>query len=248
MFKSLRSKLVVFFVLVTLIPMSVVGFIGYTSQKQELSNQLEDSMISQTANLSAELLNLINERLMDVEMLTRSPVMRSPDSPVLSIREELYNFLSVNNIYYDAIILNQEGTVLIDTENEMTGRNLGDREWFHEVSESGLKQMSDIYYSDAIGRPVLVLGAPVYTHDHELLYYVSPSFDLDVFYERIDDYTTQQRSGGSEGYAFLLREDGMILSHPDQELVMNVNYFEELGVNKDELNDDIHPSRDDAAG
>lgn len=242
MFKSLRSKLVVFFVLVTLIPMSIVGFIGYTSQKQELSTQLEDSMISQTANLSAELLNLINERLMDVEMLTRSPVMRSPDSPFLSIREELYNFLSVNNIYYDAIILNHDGTVLMDTENEMTGRNLGDREWFQEVSESGLKQMSDIYYSDAIERPVLVLGAPVYTHDHELLYYVSPSFDLDVFYERIDDYTTQQRTGGSDGYAFLLREDGVVLSHPDQERVMNVNYFEELGVNKDGLNDAIHPS------
>lgn len=235
MFRSLRSKLVVFFVLVTVIPMAIVGMIGYNSQKQELSSQLEYSMMSQSSNLSAELLNLIDERLRDIEWLTRSPVLRNPDSTPLDIREELYNFLSVNDIYYDAIVLDEEGTVQVDTENQMIGRNLGEREWFQDVSESKMKRMSDIYMSDVINRPVLVLGAPVFTHDRELLFYVSPSFNLEVFYERIDEYTTQQRTLGSDGYAFLLREDGMLLSHPNQGLVMNLNYFTNHQMTQDDL-------------
>ncbi|AOM81500.1 sensor histidine kinase [Salisediminibacterium beveridgei] len=243
MFRSLRSKLIVFFILVTVIPMAIVGMIGYNSQKHEISSQLEYSIMSQSSNLSAELLNLIDERLRDVEWLTRSPILRDPESTPLELREELYNFLSVNDIYFDAILLNEEGGVIVDTETRMIGRNIGDREWFQEVSETGMKRMSDIYMSDAINRPVLVLGAPVYTHDRELLFYVSPSFNLDVFYERIEAYTTLQRTHGSDGYAFLLREDGLLLSHPNQSLVMNMNYFEQQDITKDDLNSLIDQDR-----
>lgn len=243
MFRSLRSKLIVFFLLVTVIPMAVIGMIGYNSQKYEISNQLEFSIMSQSSNLSAELLNLIDERLSDIEWLTRSPILRDPESTPLELREELYNFLSVNDIYYDAILLNEGGSVIVDTENRMIGRNISDREWFQEVSDTGLKRMSDIYMSDAVNRPVLVLGAPVYTHDHELLFYVSPSFNLDVFYERIEAYTTMQRTHGSEGYAFLLREDGLLLSHPNQSLVMNLNYFNQQNITQDDLNSLIDEER-----
>lgn len=243
MFQTLRSKLFVFFVLVAFLPMIVIGIIGYHSQKEELTEQLETSLAIQTNSLQTELTHFLEERFRDTAYLAENPVLRDSDADTLEKREEMYTFLSNHDMYFDAVLLNPEGEVELDTDNTMVGRDLSDREWFTDTL-TGDTTISDLYYSDIFDEPVFVLGAPIYDEDDELINVISPSFDLDEMHEGLSEFVAEHDESDLGGYGFILNEEGEVISHPDSERIFEMNYFEEKNISREEL--DQHASDSNA--
>lgn len=238
MLRTLRSKLMIFFIFTAVVPMFAVGFISYTAQKQEITDSIERSLKMHNHGVSLEIQRFIRERLADTGYLAQNPVLMDPESSTLNIREQLASFLNVHNLYLNAIILDRDGSMAAGAEQSANVEDLSDRDWFKRASE-GQKYMSDVYWSPVLDEPMMAMAAPVYDINQEIVGVVSPSFNLKKLYGLLQDYTLEQQDSGWGGYTFLLNGEGDVIVHPDYEKILNHNYFEEKNITKRVLNEAI---------
>ncbi|UCZ53092.1 Cache 3/Cache 2 fusion domain-containing protein [Bacillus shivajii] len=236
MFQTLRSKLLVFFLIITFIPMTVVGMMSYHTQKNDLTENVELSLSLHSTSLSAGIKSFIQERLNDVRYKARNPVLRDEERSNLEIREQFHQFLDIHQIYSGGIFVDPDGLIVADSDLDLLGIDVTKRPWFSKVLE-GQVYMSDIYHSEYLFQELFVVAAPVYNYEEEIIGIIAPTFDIDALYKTIREYNEQQRVVDSEGYAFLVNAKGEILSHPDQERVFNINYFDEYGLQKQTINE-----------
>ncbi|TWI56288.1 PAS domain-containing sensor histidine kinase [Halalkalibacter nanhaiisediminis] len=225
MFKTLRAKLLAFFLFATFIPMMIISYITYDSQKEDIEVQMSQTMISFANSLAVILEDLIQERLTDVAMLAQNPILRNSEQPYSVIEQEIDHFVQNYNLYLGAVFVNESGIVVADVDHTVVGTDLSTREWFQETIDGGIF-FSDIYLSPVVHRPMLVLSSAVRDENGEIIGVVSPSFDLGYLWLRLDNFTKQQQLLGLDGYAFLVNGQGDIIAHPNQELILNYNYLE----------------------
>ncbi|UTR16336.1 ATP-binding protein [Salipaludibacillus sp. LMS25] len=239
MFRTLRAKLLIVFILITFIPMSAVGVISHTLQKQEITNNIERLISLQSYSLTKEVQRFIEEKLMDVEYFAQNPVLIDPESTELEVREQLYTFLDTHDIYGSIILLDEEGIVTAGVETSVIGRDLSEREWFQKALD-GETSMSDLYVSPILNEPMLVLAAPIYNVDQELIGVVSPSFKLGFVYDMLQNYTVEQQDAGWGGYTFILNSEGDVVGHPDGEKLLTANYFEQKNIPRETVEELIN--------
>ncbi|MCR6112416.1 hypothetical protein HXA35_18955 [Bacillus sp. A301a_S52] len=239
MFRTLRAKLLIVFILITFIPMSAVGVISHTLQKQEITNNIERLISLQSYSLTKEVQRFIEEKLMDVEYFAQNPVLIDPESTELEVREQLYTFLDTHDIYGSIILLDEEGIVTAGVETTVIGRDLSEREWFQKALD-GETSMSDLYVSPILNEPMLVLAAPIYNEDEELIGVVSPSFKLGFVYDMLQNYTVEQQDAGWGGYTFILNSEGDVVGHPDGEKLLTANYFEQKNIPRETVEELIN--------
>ncbi|WP_096185937.1 ATP-binding protein [Evansella halocellulosilytica] len=234
MFQTLRSKLLVFFLLITFIPMLIIGTMGFFAQKNDITESVEHSLSMNSERMALEVKAFIQERLNDVRYIARNPIFTDEDSTSLEIREQFQQFLDVHSIYSGGIFVDTDGTVIADSDIGTMGSDIADRPWF-PIALEGNVFMSDLYYSQFLHQTLFVLAAPVYNYNQDVIGVISPIFDIDELYRTIRDYNEKQQGSDSSGYAFLVNGEGQIISHPDQEQIFNYNYFEEYELEKQEI-------------
>ncbi len=236
MFQTLRAKLLIFFLLVTFIPLSVVGVMGYYAQKSELTNNLEQSLSTHTTNMAQEIEMFIRERLYDVNYLSRNPIIMEEQEDIQQIRQQFNEFLAIHDIYFGVVLADTDGTVIADTDDNIAGNDVTDRAWFNH-SMKGDPFISDIYRSSIINDPIIVLSAPVFNYEDEVIGVITPLFDLDELDQTLETFTRTQPIGDAQGYAFLVNGDGEVISHPDSSKVLEINYMERFSTSQDELDE-----------
>ncbi|MBU9724289.1 MULTISPECIES: PAS domain-containing sensor histidine kinase [Bacillaceae] len=227
---TLRFKLLVFFLLITFIPMIIVGIIGYYNQKEELTNSVEQMLMMNSEIMSVEIEKFIEERITNTRYLARNPILMDQESDTWDMRVQIHQFLDVHQIYQGVVFADVDGRVVIDGDGQTVDNDISNREWFQRAV-SGELYFSDIYMSPLLRFPVIVMASPVYDEDKNIIGVVSPYFNIDALNETIDKYTLQQREiVGSEGYAFLINRSGEIISHPNDDFIFHNNYFVEYGL------------------
>lgn len=235
MFRTLRAKLLAFFLLITFIPLIFIGYISYQSQKQELTNQIEQSLNVSSNYLAEETQNMLSERLNDIEYLAKNPIFKQENITREEIQNEFENFLNVYDIYSDVIFVKPDGVVYASMIDEVVGKDLNSREWF-QLSMKGNTHISDIYLSPVLNKPVLVMSTPVYNANNEIIGVLSPSFDLNYLWETFDDFSNQKQISELNGYAFLMNVKGDIIVHPNSEKVLTNSYFVNQNLVPTDLN------------
>ncbi|WP_161524827.1 sensor histidine kinase [Alteribacter lacisalsi] len=234
MFQTLKSKLLIFFLLVTFIPLLVIGIMGYLTQKNELTANLEDSLSAHTSGMSAEIEGFIRERLYDVEYLARNPVLMDNEASSQEMRQQFNQFVNVHDLYFGVVMTNTDGIVIADTNDDTVGADVTNRDWFNRSME-GEAYVSEMYYSPVINESVIVLSAPVYNYQGEMTGIITPLFDLDELTSTMQNFNREQQAGDSDTYAFLINGSGEVISHPDPDKSLSVNYFERFDTSREEL-------------
>lgn len=225
MFKTLRAKLLVFFLLTTFIPLLFVGYISYESQKQELTKQIEHSLLFYTSDLAVEIKKLLSERIADVRHLAKNPVIADPEASKAQILQQIRPFLDIYQIYSDTVFIKPDGIVYTSTIEAVIGQDISNREWF-VASLEGDVYISDIYLSPIIQQPVVVISAPVWNENGEVAGVILASFDLKFLWETFGRFSEREQMVGVNGYAFLINKNGNIIAHPDHEKILTENFLE----------------------
>lgn len=235
MFKTLRVKLLVFFLLTTLTPLLFLGYISYQSQKQELTNYIEQSLLTYSNELASEIERTLYERISDVKHLATNPILKEVSSTNEEIQEQFIHFMDVYDFYSDTIFVKPDGIVSISSIDKVIGSDLNDRKWF-QASIKGDIYLSDIYLSPVIHEPVLVMSAPVFNESgEEVVGVISPLFDLNYLWQTFTKFSEQDQIVGLEGYAFLINKNGEFIAHPDHRKILNENHLEKNNLNGSEI-------------
>ncbi|WP_444685189.1 cache domain-containing protein [Alkalicoccus luteus] len=220
--RRLSHQLFIFMLLVSVLPMLLIAVIGYTSQKEELTRQVERELRQQSSQITAETARYLEDRLADTRYLAENDVLRNPFSTATEMREQLNQFLDVHTRYDDVFIIHPRGIVLTDGRSGLYGQDVSGRPWFQQVL-AGSAQVSSIYRSPLLDEVVLAFAAPVYDEDNELVRMLLPIFTIQNFQEDISGFI----QSSDAGYAMLMDSGGELLSHPDESLVLEEAYLDD---------------------
>ncbi|MCT8140040.1 PAS domain-containing protein [Anaerobacillus sp. CMMVII] len=234
MFKTLKAKLLTFFLLITLFPLLFLGYISYQSQKYELTKSIEQSLVTFSSELALDVEKLLTERVLDLQHLALNPVVMDPNATTEEITEQFHQFVNVYDIYKDTIFVNPEGIVSVSLIDHVVGNDFTERIWF-QASMRGEVYISDIYLSTVLHEPILVMSAPVFDKNGEVIGVISPMFDLNHLWKTFNKFSELEQVAGLGGYAFLMNINGDIIAHPDQSKILTENYLIKNSLTTDHL-------------
>jgi GAF domain-containing protein/HAMP domain-containing protein len=211
---SLRTKLVVSFLLVSLLSVVIVAGSAITISQNALTDSANRSLqtaASKTAAaidsfFTAEKDTLRTEaQLPDLANLLSLPVYQQSGTPAAEkVEEILHRLIAREPLYIKSYaLLDASGWTIYSTSHE----NLGEYQ-FRQVVETGLPYISDIEFDADTNEPSLFIAAPVRNEDREVIGVLRVRYDATILQELVRG---TNRLAGPESFATLLDEQNVRL-------------------------------------
>lgn len=220
---SLRTKLMVYFLLITIIPLVCYSFYSTNKAEKILKEQYE---IQTQQLLSTNLDEVLKaEQKMILEM-SHSPLVKSMDYT----QSEPYfqRFIQDNPQYSHILICNPQGIEIAHSEGaEHHGKSIADKEYFKTPWETGKPVIADATFSTSTGRKIVGLGVPIFTDNGEKVGVIVGFIRL----EYISDRVTSKKIS-ENGYTFMLNKKGELIGHPDTSKLLEENVLEDKNLDE----------------
>ncbi|ADU61996.1 MAG: methyl-accepting chemotaxis protein [Pseudodesulfovibrio sp.] len=128
--------------------------------------------------------------------------------------------LSRNPTANSVLIVSSTGIVKGTTNKEMVNADFSNRQWFQETAK-GNDYISPPVFSPQLKKYVFVVTSPIY-NEGEIVGVLSAGVEIEKFAEK---FILTRAS--AESYPFILAPDGVVLAHPNTDLVAKKNIFTE---------------------
>jgi C4-dicarboxylate-specific signal transduction histidine kinase len=218
---SIGVKLTTIFLIMLVIPLLFVAIFSTTNARTIIIQISEEDLIEISKSDS----KLINQLLVEnqrtsatlagdplvVEFLNSTEEVRQ--NMTLQINQTLQNFADTHPDYDAPGLLDIDGIVVASLEPSLIGKNRSFRDYF-QASIQGESYMSDILVGRGTGRPGVFLTNPVINANDTIIGIDIIWLKADTIWDIIDKVKV-----GKEGIAFLIDQDGVIIAHPNRELL-----------------------------
>ena len=200
-FQSLRGKMILIFLLVSLLSVLILGLFAISRAKNSLELRIKDQFLS----ISELQVNAISEwlsaRQMDMLILSKTDRLQSMQMDRIS--EVIEEFDDTWGIYEQIFITDTSGQVIYDTVG--SNANVSDRAYFVQAMK-GEVSISDPIVSRTTGNTIIVVAAPVMS-DGEIKGVlggvITTGYITDLF---------SQTQYGNTGETYLINKDGFFIS------------------------------------
>ncbi|MFJ7847711.1 ATP-binding protein [Peribacillus sp. NPDC097206] len=235
MFRSLQARILFYSLIISSLPVLILGIISYESQRSLLAKEAKSTLNSGSLNMVNEMYSYLNERISDVNLMSTNTVLINPDSSKEEKTDELKRFTEAKGEYFGAVYLDLEGTVMADTSNKMVGTSLANRIWFQEGLK-GHEFLSDVYKTKAFAEPIIALSAPVNDNKGKMVGVVSPAFRISGLWDMME----KKANDISEKYPvnfYMINQDGIMISKKDPNGIHESSNttLEDMGLTKEKL-------------
>ena len=224
---QLRGKLILFFLLIGLIPLIIVGFLSYNNAQDEIEEQVYAALNMYAGLADMELEDYFAEREGDIQTFaTTSDIYQSMNlardldweieneqwqdqlrelDPFVSNYADIYG-------YGLAFLTDPDGNVLYSTNNDIEpGTDLSGRDYIQGAMEEELT-WSELFYSDVINANALVISVPVRSEGQSGEFIGTANLMMDQ--NRIDHIIHDGLEElGDSADAYLINEDGLLLTN-----------------------------------
>ncbi len=185
-FKSVKTKLLISFLALGLIPMAVVGFLSFDKSKDALIHSSGGMLSTVAADLLDKLDRNLYERYGDVQAFAFNPKAMGTSHEV---SEAADFFMAAYGIYDLMIVADLEGNIVATNTKSFDGRSINTsslvgkkvkgEEWFEKIADGRIKQ-GETYYSDVQQNRMvadvygtrglsMIFAAPIYNEFGELV-------------------------------------------------------------------------------
>jgi GAF domain-containing protein/HAMP domain-containing protein len=159
---SLRAKLVIAFLAVTIIPLAFLAFLNDRNSRQALTDDANTALFSAASTTAAQLDAFTKQNLDFVRAEAQLPAiveyLSLPATQRAGSEQEgrALKFITAlnhqNPVYIDSIgVYDLQGNTLLDTFSDDIGVNKTDRSWFQKPLGTGLPYASDLEFSQSTG-------------------------------------------------------------------------------------------------
>jgi GAF domain-containing protein/HAMP domain-containing protein len=183
-FETIRTRLIVAFLAVALLPLTGISFIFLVSGAQggqvQALNQLdtvvsykENALLNWSSALKIELNNaLLGENtITNIQNFIQTPPASPEAMQIRDTYEAIHErFLSQvrQSQYFDEIfLLNMDGTVVLSTNNTQEGQIYADRPFFLVGQQSPYVEAP--FYNSALGRTMIFSSMPIYNEQRQVI-------------------------------------------------------------------------------
>ena len=172
--KSLRIRLITYFFLLSLIPITLVGVVAYFLARSILEQSVFEQLNAITSTKEEELDRWVTDRAQDVYFLSRSPEIWQqanliinqnalPAEEVAIAQTTLSRYLGEvlvrRSDLAEIFILSLDGTILFSTNEANIGRQQQDTPYF--IEGQLVTYIQKVYNSDLLGRPTMTISSPL---------------------------------------------------------------------------------------
>jgi methyl-accepting chemotaxis protein len=213
--KSLRMRIMIPVLLLSIIGFAVIGAGTYTMSRSIILEYIEGTAYDKAGKLAA----VTDEKLMkwkqEIEIMASTDEISTMDHDIfleyVLKRIDLldhYEMLFVSDLegnYFDSLRLNGD---------------ISDRDYFFRVLNEGKTVISDPVSSKSTGEVVIITAAPIRDADGDIAGVFGGSMQIGSVVDQINS-----EEFGDTGYAFMLNKDGVLVAHPNKSLILKSNFL-----------------------
>lgn len=182
--QSIRTKLVIWFVLIALLPLLALSGINYTQISEELIQKQKESFQSIVETNTKAMDQWLKYRKSEVELAAKTPTIQSYQAYQALQPDLITPFLKViqeqSNVYESVAVIGEDGRIFADSTNTMVGLNLKDREYFKK-GMNGESSFSEILISKGTGNRILNITSPIHSPDGKVVGVLAASINFELF-------------------------------------------------------------------
>jgi signal transduction histidine kinase/HAMP domain-containing protein len=217
-FKSIRSRLIFWFILTTSASILVILSIIYLQRSQIIKAESKNRLISLRNSKVLQIENWLEERNADIHFFANS-IKEVPDNLECIEGDATYKLINSEllaaslhyNSYIDIFLLDSAtGMVNFSSNEELIGEILKELEPYTSVIKNSKFTITDIYYSDQLSTLTMAYSIPLWKKNSDSLgfdHVLVARIDLNnSLYKILENKSGQKKSGetllvNKEGYA-----------------------------------------------
>ena len=216
--RSLKAKLILFFILFALIPAAIGGAISIYMN----INATKSSAVHSDSNTAAQVAKQIEIMLDDskgmVEGLALGPTARSLDGA--AVRDMIIAVQQKNPQFELIFTMDSSGMQIARTSGNLANR--GDRAYFKEAIK-GNTYFTDAYISSFTNAPCITVSTPIKDSNGAIVGVMAADISLQAL-----KGIAENAKIGKNGYVEIVDNVGTVIAHPDNEKVLKKESFAQL--------------------
>jgi diguanylate cyclase (GGDEF)-like protein len=209
---TVRSKILVFAILVTLIPTGLTAWISYSQNRAALEEKISQELLSASGQTAREMDVWLKERLYDLRVFASSyevteNLARSKGGP--HGKSRLNDYLNSVRVrlsdYEELIVLDQQGNVVGSSAGQVHPLKLP-RGWVKDLS-NGDPLIGDAEWDQSLGRGILLVAVPVQRTDGRMMGALAARLNLHGAEDGLRAFAP-----GNSGKTYLLTTEGTLIA------------------------------------
>lgn len=210
---KLRTKITVLSTLIIIIAVTLSGIESATTQRNLLTDQLNRTTTQISSTLSQNIDNFINSYL---SVLTAAASFDELDGNDLSKQKQILSSIYKEYPRFNSLyITNSAGDMLVRSDDNQLS-NVSDRDYFQSAVNENRVIISDVTIGKTSGKPTILIVVPIQNAAGKPTGVLVGSLDL----TKIGEYRNESNFGKT-GYAFIVDKNGLVLSHPDEQMQLD---------------------------
>jgi PAS domain S-box-containing protein len=231
---GIGRKLLLCFLLLSLVPIIVGGTIAFTLTKNQLEDNTRAHLNDLARDCGRKISYYVSSRYQDIKILAQAKVFKGTD------REATQNYIdevvAVYPYYKTISVIAPDGTIVACTHSELIGVSRADTTWFQRAMRAGNGDVIalDAYRCQTAGWEMVIgFNTPIIDKDKgEVVGVLATRVSMEHIIGRVS--VLKERLAG-DNPAYLLNRRGEIIAGPDEKEFLTIHRLYEFPVVKDLL-------------
>jgi len=206
--KSLRSNLIIWFIIFSLVPFSVLAFMGYSRFKSTVEATYVEALKDLARTQAEDIGTILEENLSKLEMISGRTDL---------IMSRLEEYVRKNPKWYDIFMTDNKGRGLT---TKGVSIDVSGSDFFKTVMSTGKSAISTGTTPDK-NEPTIILAVPILDPNGNPYGVLGAYYLIKPLAERCKSINLSEG-----GYSYIVRNDGMALVHPDETEILKTNYLQ----------------------
>lgn len=241
MLKSLKigTKLILIGAIILIVPLGTIGYISITEATKGLVDLEHEQLLARTDELSAAVENVLRvekKLITEVSVGTttlnvmeglHSGSVEDPEESRDLLSEKLSRFKNTQGLgeeYQVIFATDTDGKVMAASDSSYLDVSVQDRDYFQSAIQ-GTVNVGRPNLNKVTKEPFIPIGAPIYSEEGTLVGTIGAILNIGFLNDLILNATI-----GDTGYAYLVDSEGIMISHPDETTLFELNIKEMVGM------------------
>ncbi|MDU1117046.1 MAG: methyl-accepting chemotaxis protein [Clostridium butyricum] len=220
---SFKLKLLSGILPIVIIGMGILSFYTVYKFNESIENSTIKRMTENVNNMSDIINEWIDGKLLEVRSTANTPTAKLISSNIEAVDEFNKNrILNLEKDYpgeYDnaaVINFNNDGISRAQYANGKTvNGDVSEKQWYKDLMTGRSYNISNPVISKGSGKTLIVIGAAVKDDSDNIIGDMISAVNISRIQEKINEFKF-----GENGYSILISDDGTIITHPDESLIM----------------------------
>ncbi len=219
--KSIQFKLTIVIFSILIVSLATLALLNYWKAKDLVLDGISQNLTSLATESGEQLSLWLDSRKSEILILANLPAVTTGNPE--AIIPLLKATVQANKVFDTLSFADTTGKAYNST-GIIT--DLSDRDYLKQALRTGEVIISDPVYSKATGRLVTLLAVPVKS-DGKIIGVLNAAVKMEELSRRV-----QSIKAGQTGYAYVVRHDGLVIIHPEEDKMLKLNLLSDSNVDQ----------------